>query len=44
MNERADLRDVKLVPAQETWWQKLVRRLLGRPAPLEFVEKKRPRE
>ncbi|MEI6559269.1 MAG: hypothetical protein WCO00_12765 [Rhodospirillaceae bacterium] len=44
MNDRTDLRDVKLVPVPETWWQKLVRRLLGKPAPLEFVEKKRLRE
>ena len=44
MNDRADLRDVKLVPVPETWWQKLMRRLKGEPAPLEFVEKTRARE
>ena len=44
MNDRADLRDVKLVPVPESWWQKLVRRLLGKPVPLEFVEKPRARD
>ncbi len=40
MNDQADLRDVKLVPVPETWWQKLIRRLQGKPVPLEFAARK----
>ncbi len=43
MNDQADLRDVKLVPVAESWWQKLLRRLQGKPVPLEFVARK-PRQ
>ncbi len=44
MDDRGSLKDVKLVPVKETWWQALVRRLRGEPIPLEFVERKRPKE
>jgi len=44
MRDPADLKDVRLVPVSEPWWKRLVRRLLRRPAPLEFVEREPPRE